>query len=159
MFCPACGINIPRPTKFCRQCGARLNLPENTDVTPLENRFDEYLDGLFWTAFFGLGLILGGMVLIHEVLHFSQAWVIGYGIFSALVFLLIFGLSLWQTLMMAKAMNKAVTTANELPPVRNTNKMLPEANAVPVETSASVTEDTTRNFATVPAQPPAKERL
>lgn len=161
MFCPSCGINLTRPTKFCRQCGARVNLPENTEVTPLEKRFDEYLDGLFWTAFLGLGVIIGGLMILSEGLHLSAGWLIAYGALGSLAFLIVFGLSLWQTLVMAKAMNKAVTsavtqTADELPPARDTNKMLPAASATPVETPASITENTTRNFEPLPVKPQAE---
>ena len=148
MFCPSCGNALNRPTKFCSRCGALLQTP--TEVSAQEKRFDEYLDGLFWTAFFGLGLILGGMVVMNEVLHFSRGWVIGYGLFSALIFLTIFGLSLWQTFVIGKTLNKSVRDV--LPGARDTNKMLPAASEVPVEPVNSITENTTRNFAAVPVE-------
>jgi hypothetical protein len=155
MFCPTCGIALPRPTKFCRSCGARLQLPEQTEVTPLEKRFDEYLDGLFWTIFFGLGFVLGGMVLFSRVLRLGQGFVIAYMVLSALAFLIVFGLSLWQTLVMAKALHKPI--ADVLPPARATDKMLPSGSEVSAEPVVSVTENTTRNFQPVPVETVGKE--
>ena len=150
MFCPACGTALARPTKFCSRCGARLQLPEQTEVTPLEKRFDEYLDGLFWTAFFGLAFVLGGAALFSQVLHLGRGFLIGYLILSSLAFLIVFGLRLWQTLVMARAFNQPGAAA--LPAARTTDKMLPPAQAAPVETVASVTEATTRNFEPAPAK-------
>ena len=90
MHCPACGAVLTRKTKYCKQCGTQLAAGE----TPTE-RFDSYLTDLFWTAVFAFGIIVGGAVLLKKVLDPGQGILIGYLILSSLVFLIIFGLSLW----------------------------------------------------------------
>lgn len=149
MFCPACGSELARPTRFCIRCGARLQLSEKTEVTPLEKRFDEYLDGLFWTAFFGLSFMIGGAAIFSEILDLSRGFIIGYLILCSLAFLIIFGLSLWQTLLMARAIYKPADQT--LTASRDTDRTLPSASATPAEAVSSVTEATTRNFDPVPA--------
>lgn len=159
MHCPACGSALPRQMKYCTRCGAQTNRQE---IEQAEERFDEYLDGLFWTAVFGLGFILGGAALLIKVLHFSQGLLIAYMILSSVVFLIIFGLSLWQTLRLARNLKK--TDDEALPAPRDTNKILPAEGSTPRElaqnvipsVTPSVTEDTTRSFEPITREHTAK---
>jgi hypothetical protein len=130
--------------KFCNRCGAQLN---NQEMEKAEKRFDEYLDGLFWTAFFGLGFILGGMAVLRGI-DLSRWMIIAYSILSSTAFLIVFGLSLWQTLRLARIMKR--TDGEALPPARDTDKMLPAESSTPSELAQSVTENTTRSLEPTP---------
>jgi len=151
MYCPACGSALSRQMKYCTRCGAQTN---RRDIEQAKERFDEYLDGLFWTAVLGLGLILGGAALLTKVLHFSRGVGIAYLVLSSMVFLIVFGLSLWETLRLAGNMKKADGSA--LPAPRDTNKILTAEGSTPRELAESVTENTTRSLEPIPKEHAAK---
>lgn len=141
MYCPECGAESSRPTKFCVRCGAALKPVEESVFEKTKERFDEYLEGLFWTAFLGIGLVMGGAVAFQVILHLSRGVILAYMCLSSAAFLIVFGLSLWQTIQIMREM-KRQTETTALPPARNTNKMLPSVN----DTPASVIEHTTRTL-------------
>jgi uncharacterized membrane protein YvbJ len=140
MYCPTCGSTLLRQMKYCTHCGE----PLNKRIEQAEERFDEYLDGLFWVAVFGLGSILGGAFFLTKVLDVSNELIIAYMVLSSAAFLIIFGLSLWQTLRLARGLKKADVEA--LTAARDTNKLRPAEEPMPRELTQSVTEDTTRTF-------------
>lgn len=150
MYCPACGSTLSRQMKFCNRCGAQLN---NQEIEKVEKRFDEYLDGLFWTAFFGLGIILGGVAVLRGI-DLGPWMVIAYLILSSTAFLTVFGLSLWQTLRLARIMKKA--DGETLPAARDTDKILPAESSTPSELAPSVIENTTRSLEHIPKEHLAK---
>jgi hypothetical protein len=141
MYCPECGTKLSRPTKFCVRCGAALQAAESEVLAQANKRFDDYLEGMFWTTFLGLGLVLGGAVIFQQVLHFSRGMILAYLGLSGAAFLIIFGLGLWQTLRLALALKKPDEAPASLP-ARDTNKMLAAANDAP----SSVIEHTTRSL-------------
>ncbi len=140
MYCPACGSTLLRQMKYCTHCGE----PLNKKIEQAETRFDESLDGLFWVVVLGLGCILGGAFFLTKVLHFSSGLIIAYMVLSSVAFLTIFGLSLWQTLRLARSLKKADVEA--LTAARDTNKLSPAKEPTPRELTQSVTEETTRTF-------------
>lgn len=150
MYCPACGSALSRQMKFCNRCGAQLN---NQEIEKAEERFDEYLDGLFWTAVFGTGIVLGGVAALRG-LDLSRWMIIAYLILSSTAFLIVFGLSLWQTLRLARIMKKA--DGEPLPSARDTDKILPAESSTPSELAPSATENTTRSLEPIPKEQPAK---
>jgi hypothetical protein len=144
MFCPACGAAISQQTKYCRQCGAPLAVNDEA----ADARFDEYLTDIFWVSLFGLGAIVGGAAVLKG-LHLSQGIVIGYLALSTAVFLIQFGLHLWEIFRLRGIVGKAIP-----PPVgtldpNDTNKLKPtrEPQALaPAHELGSVVEETTRTF-------------
>jgi hypothetical protein len=44
------------------------------EIGQAEKRFDEYLEGLFWTTVFGLGVILGGAIVLTKFLNSASEW-------------------------------------------------------------------------------------
>jgi uncharacterized ferredoxin-like protein len=104
MYCPECGKALSRPMKFCTHCGSQLNLEKTTETEERKNRFDDYVDGIFWTTVFGLGIILGGMFVIKEVLQLDQRWMIAYTIMSSAAFLTVFGIHVWQVIHLPMSM-------------------------------------------------------
>ena len=152
MYCPSCGSALSRQMKYCARCGAQTNMME---IGQAEKRFDEYLEGLFWVTVFGLGVILGGAILLTQVLDFSRGVVIAYLVLSSIAFLTIFWLSLRETLRLAKNLKKADVAA--LGPSRDTNKMLPAEGSAPSVSPQSVTESTTRSLEPAPSEHAANQ--
>ena len=154
MYCQACGIAVSQQMKYCNRCGVQLiGINESGEIKPSEKRLDEYLDGLFWITFFGLGLILGGMVLMKKV-NLSDWLIIAYLILSTTAFLINLGLSLWGTLNIARSIKEAKrmvqtrqVTTNELNPL--------DARAT-LHPAPSVTEHTTRSFEPIPGKQSTK---
>ena len=152
MYCPSCGSALSRQMKYCTRCGAQTNMME---VGQAEKRFDEYLEGLFWTTVFGLGVILGGAIVLTKVLELSLGVVVAYLVLSSIAFLTIFWLSLRETLRMAKNLKK--TDIGALGPSRDTNKMLPAEGDAPSVSHQSVTENTTRSLEPAPSEHAANQ--
>ncbi|MCI0489240.1 MAG: zinc ribbon domain-containing protein [Blastocatellia bacterium] len=148
MYCSSCGTVLSKQMKYCNRCGARLiATKEATGIEAQEKRLDEYLTGLFWVTVFGLGLILGGMALMTEVLHLGRGVIIGYLILSSLAFIINFGLNLWETLRIIKSLREA-KGAGEVASF-DTNELGPVKPAVALESAPSVTENTTRKLETI----------
>jgi hypothetical protein len=126
--------------KYCNRCGAQsLAVIESS-----KKRLDEYLDGLFWITVFGLGLILGGLALMKQVLHLSEGLIIAYLILSSLAFGINFALSLREILRMLRSSQeaKALDEVGHL----DTNELSPGKAAPTLGAAPSVTENTTRSF-------------
>ena len=150
MHCPACGKALPRRMKYCSQCGAQLTLEKDTESERKEKRFDDYVDGIFWITVFGLGLILGGMVLMKQVLHLSQGLIIAYMIISSTTFLTVFGVCLWELIRIARGSKRADENADE--EQFDTNKLAEAKPQRSLEEPMSVIEDTTRTLETMPKE-------
>jgi hypothetical protein len=126
--------------KYCNRCGAQsIAVSESS-----KKRLDEYLDGLFWITVFGLGLILGGLALMKQVLHLSEGLIIAYLILSSLAFGINFALSLREILRMLRSSKEAkdIDEAGHL----DTNELSPRKAGPALGAAPSVTENTTRTF-------------
>lgn len=152
MYCSSCGTALAQPMKYCKRCGSQL-IPtrDAAEIKAAQKRLDEYLDGLFWIMFFGLGLILGGVVLIKRVLQLGDALTIAYLVLSSLAFIINFGLNLRETLRLMKSVKEDKSTA--LVARLNTNELAPESDRLVLEQTPSVTENTTRHL-----EPMSKEQ-
>ncbi len=141
MYCHACGIALTHQTRYCNRCGVQLIAQDQTDeLKRSEKRFDEYLDGLFWITVFGIGLILGGMVLMKKV-GLSDLFIVAYLVLSSAAFLVNFGINLRGALSMGK-MSRHLKPITE----RQTNQLDAAAPRASLEPAPSVTENTTRSF-------------
>lgn len=153
MFCPSCGVALAQQLKYCNRCGSQLITTVGAaEIESPEKRLRVEMVELFWVTVFGLGLILGGMALINNVLHLSEWMLIAYMILSSTAFTINFALSLWQIRRLARICSEEKDTiqlgqldTNELGPVR--------ARAA-LESVPSVTENTTRQL-----EPSSKEQL
>lgn len=153
MYCHACGIALTQQTKYCNRCGAQLIVQDQTgEVKPSEKRLDEYLDGLFWITFFGIGFIFGGMVVMKKV-GLSDLFILAYLLISSIAFLINFGLSLWGAL-------RIVRTSREQKAIdqRKTGELDPITPRGALGPASSVTEHTTRSFEPLPVQTKTKVR-
>lgn len=143
MYCQTCGSALNPQTKYCNRCGTQLATVEqrSPDKTPAEKRLDEYLDGMFWISFFGLPIILGGVVLLTKV-GLSNLFVIGFAVLSTVVFLVNFGFSLWGALSIMRSSKDGKLT---MQPGRETHELPPNIEPVMMP-AGSVTDNTTRSF-------------
>lgn len=143
MYCQTCGSALNPQTKYCNRCGTSLALIEQKipDKTPAEKRLDEYLDGLFWISFFGLPIILGGVVLLTKV-GARDLFIIGYAILSTVVFLINFGFGLFGALSIMRSSKGGKLT---MQPGRETHELPPKIEPVMMP-AGSVTDNTTRSF-------------
>ncbi len=146
MYCHACGIALTQQTKYCNRCGAQLIKEDPAgELKPSEKRLDEYLDGLFWITVFGVGLVLGGMVIMKKV-GFSDLFILAYLALSSATFLVNFGLSLRGALRLSPG-TSGLKPANE----QQTSQLDAPRRPLGLEAASSVTEHTTRSFAPVKA--------
>lgn len=147
MYCHACGIALTQPTKYCNRCGAQLIAQDQTgEVKPSEKRLDEYLDGLFWITFFGVGFIFGGTVVMKKV-GLSDLFILAYLVISSTAFLINFGLSLWGAMRIARTSREQKAFGR-----RETGQLDQVPPRVALEPASSVTEHTTRSFEPVPVK-------
>lgn len=145
MYCHACGIALTHSTKFCNRCGVQLLSQDPTgEVKRTEKRLDEYLDGLFWITFFGVGFIFGGMVVMKKV-GLSDFFIFAYLLISSTAFLINFIINL-------KAARGIGRKSQDLPGPdgKQTGQLAPAT--VDVLPPASVTDHTTRSFEPVYAK-------
>lgn len=143
MYCHACGIALTQPaTKYCNRCGVQLVSAATAGKDKTEKRLDEYLDGLFWVTVFGLAFIVGGAILLKKV-NFSDLVILIYTVVSSTVFLINFGLNLWNAVSLMRAAKERKFAMQPGQETAELNPARPETFLTPVN---SVTENTTRSF-------------
>lgn len=144
MYCQSCGSALTHATKYCNRCGTQLvpSGDKSVDRPAQEKRLDEYLDGLFWVTVFGLGFILGGAVVLKKV-DFSNLVILVYVVLSSTLFLINFGLNLWNAVRLMRSAREAGRT---LPPGHDTRELEPPRMEPVMMPVSSVTENTTRSF-------------
>jgi len=147
MFCSSCGVALSQHLKYCNRCGANLTTANEAVAKTAEKRLDEYLDGLFWITVFGLGLILGGVALLHK-LQVGSGLMIGYIVLSTAAFLVNFWLSFQEVIRITRS-SREPPGAMAGEPV-NTRELNPMNAQSLVNASPSVTENTTRELQAVP---------
>jgi hypothetical protein len=141
--------------KYCKRCGAQVltnrkaDDAEKAEELQAKKRMDEYLDGIFWITVFGLGFILGGMVILRKF-GLGDWLLISYLILSSTAFLINLALNLWQIYLMTRKPEQAkVHQQLEVP---DTNELV-SASAQPVlEPALSVTENTTHRLERIPGE-------
>ena len=145
MFCQYCGVALSRQTKYCNKCGAQLIDTKNVDKPEsLEKRQEDLYEGLVKLAFWGLGLILGGMLLMKKV-QLSTGLIVAYMILSSLVFLILWGLLLAE-MVKSNTSSKEMDGASQIGQL-DTNELLNPADAqTTIDSIPSVTETTTRRL-------------
>jgi hypothetical protein len=143
MFCQYCGVALSKQMKYCTHCGAQLIAKKDAaEIEPSKRQMDPF-EWLVWLSVWGLGLILGGMVLMKKV-QLSTGLIIAYMILSSLVFLILFGLSLVGMLSSPEYSNEA-EGAVQIGPL-DTNELDPADERPTMEALSSVTESTTRRL-------------
>jgi hypothetical protein len=146
MYCSACGSAVAQSLSYCNRCGAKAGGAKGEGlVRPSELS----LDSLVWATvslfIAGLGVIIGLMAVMKEVVRFDPAVILGITALSFVLLLTVEAvlvrllLSGWRR---AKEAGAAGRPTEEL-----TTRELGEARArVLPEPVPSVTEHTTRTF-------------
>lgn len=144
MYCSVCGNALPREMKYCNQCGALLR-PGGAGEEKKIKRLDDYLDGTFWTAVFGLGMVLGGVIAM-KALELPLSIIIGWSILSSFAFLTVFLICVWQIVMMSRKTRSEKAEGNPVGEDLDTNKLAGRAERASLPEPQSVIEDETRQF-------------
>ena len=148
MICPTCGVALTQQMKYCNRCGTQLITTKDiAEIELFEKRMDSEMEGLFWITVFGVGLILGGMVLMKTV-ELSEWLIIAYMILSSAAFITYFGLGVWQVRRLTKNSKEAkgiVDIGNS-----ETNELNPVKARTALEAVPGVTEHTTRALEPIP---------
>jgi zinc ribbon protein len=151
MFCQFCGAPLPKRTKYCKHCGAKLTGDKGASGTEsLECREDEVYEWMVKLAFWGLGLILGGMVLMKKA-QLSTGLIVAYMILSSLVFLILFWLSLSRMFSLATSSQERIgdSQIGQL----ETNELDQADAQMAIDIMPSLAENTTRRL-----EPSSKEQ-
>lgn len=130
--------------KYCNQCGALLRPGGSADEAKIK-RLDDYLDGTFWTAVIGLGLVLGGVIAM-KALALPLSIIIGWSILSSFAFIIVFAICLWQIMMMSRKTRSEKAATNSDSEEFDTNKLAGQAKQASLPEPQSVIEDETRQF-------------
>jgi hypothetical protein len=157
MFCPSCGIALPQQLKYCNRCGAQLTTPKETELVKLfEKRMESEMEGLFWSIVFGLGLLIGGLVVLKKALDVGEIFLVAYMILCSTALVMYFGLGVWQIRRLARS-SKEASGAIQLGQVE-TNELNPAQTLPTLEPVSSVTDHTTHTLEPVPRQSKASEK-
>jgi hypothetical protein len=155
MFCPSCGIALPNQLKYCNRCGAPLTPPKEIELVKLfEKRMESEMEGLFWSILFGLGFLIGGMVVLKKALDFSQTLLIAYMILCSTALVMYFGLGVWQIRRLARSSKEATAQLGQV----ETHELNPAQTLPTLEPVPSITEHTTHTLEPVPRQSKAGEK-
>jgi hypothetical protein len=148
MFCPSCGIALPKKLKYCNRCGAQLVATRETALVELfERRMEGEMEGLFWIIIFGLGLLLGGLVVLKKVLDLGENLLFAYMLLCLTALAMYFGLGVWQIRRLARSAKEASGTAQFAQVETNeTNELNPAQPLATLEPAPTVTEHTTRTL-------------
>ncbi len=147
MFCPSCGMALVQQTRYCNRCGAHLINRDSDAIKLFEKRMESEMEGLFWSTVFGLGLILGGLIVMKKV-QLSDWFLLAYMILSSAAFMTYFGLGLWQVRRLAKSSKDA--TSNVEPGQRDIDELNQASSESLLHAAPSVTEHTTRTLEPIP---------
>jgi hypothetical protein len=154
MFCPSCGIALPKKLKYCNRCGAQLVATRETALVELfERRMEGEMEGLFWIIIFGLGLLLGGLVVLKKVLDLGENLLFAYMLLCLTALVMYFGLGVWQIRRLARSAKEASRTVQfaQVEPIEpiepiEPNELNPAQPLATLEPAPTVTEHTTRTL-------------
>ena len=143
MYCSSCGVAVTQGLSYCNRCGSNLGIVR-TDVAikPAESPSSIGVD-IFWTTFFGLGLIFGGTVAM-KAFGLRETLIIAYMVLSSLAFIGLYGLDLWRFIRFYRSSHK---TRQRVQVGTLDTKELDRAETHGLTKSIpSVTENTTRSL-------------
>ena len=144
MYCSTCGSAITQNLTYCNRCGARVGAKGDELTKPIEL----YPESLIWAivAVFigGLGVIIGLMAVMKEVVGFDLSLVLAITMISFMIMLGIEGVLISMYFSGRKTAKQLISGNRQK---EQTTKELVEGS-MPLlhEPVASVTEQTTRAF-------------
>lgn len=147
MYCSTCGGAVSRALTYCNHCGAKLNGSPQDDAPPRPSA--QFPESLIWavvgTLLGGIGLVIGLMAVMKEVVHFNMEWIIGFSIVSFLLLCVVEIVLIKQLLRYQTPRQESTDPKHQTR--ENTTKELEEAQPLALpDPILSVTEHTTRAF-------------
>ena len=146
MYCSTCGGAVSRALTYCNHCGAKL-MGKSDKEAPRQPA--DYPESLIWaivgSLLGGIGLVIGLMAVMKEVVHFNMEWITGFTILS---FLLICAVEivLISQLLRYQARRQGKADPKLLIPEPTTKELEPAQPLALPDPILSVTEHTTRAF-------------
>ena len=144
MYCSSCGSAVPPGLSFCNRCGIDLRVKEESPA----KRSGPAPDSLVWAIVavttIGLGSLIALMVIMKEVLHFSDGLINGFSAATFLSFILVDLLFAWLLLSSKRSRTNAANR-EELKAELARELAAVQTNSLP-EPAQSVTDHTTRTL-------------
>lgn len=151
MFCPSCGIALTQQLKYCNRCGAALVASRETELVALyEKRMEGEMEGIFWSIVFGLGMLIGGLVVLKKALDLDEKFLVAYLLVCSTALLMYFALGVWQIRRLARSSKEASATVQF--GQAETNELNPAQTLPTLAPAPSVIEHTTHTLEPVPRQ-------
>jgi|ERR1044071_4330460 uncharacterized paraquat-inducible protein A len=145
MYCSSCGATVARGISYCNTCGAKLNGAKDESVAKPVELFPESLVWAIVAVFtIGLGVTIGLMAVMKDLLNFGQGLIIGFTLLSFLLTFVVEGVLIWMLLESKRNAQKSGDTV-QLKDQTTRELDAAQARALP-EPVPSVTEHTTRAF-------------
>jgi len=152
MFCSTCGLTIAQDLSYCNHCGTSVGgVKEREAWRELQQSLDNVMWAIVGLTIVGLGVIIGLMAVMKEVLGFSIELIVAFTCVSFLMLIVAEAMFIRLFFQRMSALKKF----GDNPRLNETAaKELNEAQARQLtEPAASVTEHTTRNLESVLRQP------
>ena len=87
MYCSSCGAAVPAGSSYCNRCGTETK-PKQSGATKLSETAPE---SLIWAiaavTIVGLGVVIGMMAVMKEVLHFPDSLIIAFALLTFFTFI------------------------------------------------------------------------
>jgi hypothetical protein len=145
MYCSTCGSAVAQSLSYCNRCGAKVGGAKGEDIDkPAEMSLDSLVWAMVAVFIAGLGVIIGLMAVMKEVVRFEPGIILAISLLSFILLLVIEGVLIRLLLSNRRG---AQETGHIEPSKEQTTKELEwsQARALP-EPVPSVIEDATRKF-------------
>lgn len=150
MYCSSCGSAVPTGLSYCNRCGAEVNakLTPRNAVEPLPPPIPENLVwAIVGVSVGGLGVLIGLMAVMKNVLHLPDGLVVAFSTLSFLILLLAEISFIWLLVSSQRRLHKRERDA-EINRVKGsaTKELGTPHERLLTEPALSVTEHTTRTL-------------
>jgi hypothetical protein len=145
MYCSSCGTAVNQGLSYCNYCGAELNRkPGGAGPKLSETTLESLVWAIVAVTVVGLGVVIGLMAVMKEVLHFNEGLIIAFSLLSFLSFLGIDCVFIW-VLLRLRIGDKEAGGVTQQKGISTTELGDTKARMLP-EPLLSVTEHTTRTL-------------
>lgn len=144
MYCSSCGAAVTSSLSYCNRCGAELQAKQHSPMSLSEVSIQSLVWAIASVTIVGLGVVIGMMAVMKEVLHFNDGLIVAFSLLSFLSFLGVDMVFIWVLL---RSRTGAKETGGTRQEKHITRRELDEAHVrVLAEPALSVTEHTTRTL-------------
>lgn len=147
MYCSSCGSAVPPGLSFCNRCGIDLRGKEERTAERSGPGPNSLVWAIVTVTTIGLGSLIALMVIMKEVLHFSDGLINGFSSATFLSFILVDVLFAWLLLSSKRGQTKS--NREELKSEMARELAVAQTHSLP-EPAQSVTDHTTRTLEPVP---------